>query len=116
MSIFCLLLSFYCDDSMMMVAIVLTFFIITSLVVQDISLDALTLKEINKAETASYVQTAGLTIGEMVGSLFFIKLISRDFAIRRFGMENRIMSPSTFIIIIAIVMFVLAVYFHFSYK
>lgn len=50
----------------------------------------------------------------MIGSLVFIKLVSRDFGIR-VGLEEKIMSPSTFIVIAAVALLGLAIYFHFSY-
>lgn len=81
----------------------------------DISVDALSLKEIVIPEKISYVQSAAKKVGQIIGGFVFLKLVSNHFA-AYFGMSHSIMTVPTFLRIIGFSFILLQVFTHIFYK
>jgi hypothetical protein len=75
----------------MMLMAVSLFFAVFFISLEDISTDALAVKELKNAEKASFLQASMQQVGSIVGSLVFMKLISKEFG-RDLGLEGEIMS------------------------
>jgi hypothetical protein len=77
-----------------------------------ISTDGLGIKEIHSPATLGILIEIMLTVGELIGSVVLIKLVSANFA-RNFGLSQPLMTLQTFIMILSIIIFVMAVVVHF---
>jgi hypothetical protein len=73
-------LSFYTAEEYASMTAISLFFAIFVITLEDISTDALAVKELKDPEKASFLQSILYDVGSIVGGLAFMKLISKPFA------------------------------------
>lgn len=101
-------------EEWMKITAMLFFPVVFFLTLQDISTDALGVKELT-AERTSFLQACMQEVGSLVGSLLFMKLISPDFA-SSLGLKSPIMTVPQFFQISALLTLIPTIYIHFTYK
>ena len=92
------------------------FFLVAILFItlQDISLDAMAIKELRIPYLAGMTQAILQTCGIILGGLIFLKLTSKEFA-SSIGLEEPITSPSFLLKMISLVILGPTILLHFKY-
>lgn len=110
-----LALSFFTSEEYTYLMAASLFLAVFLMSLEDISTDALAVKELKDPERASFLQAALQQAGTIVGSLIFMKLISREFA-EGWGLSEPIMSVAQYMRAAALVILLPTLYIHFSYR
>jgi hypothetical protein len=95
---------------------ILFFLLILFTAVQDINVDALCLKELKSPERMSFFQSVMQMAGDIVGGLFFMKLVSKEFAKKVFGRDQGIMTPQVFLMGVGVAILAMNTLIHFGYR
>lgn len=81
----------------------------------DISVHAAMIKELGSAAQASIILCYAQNVGNIIGSLFMLKLTSQEFA-QSIGLSSPVTTPQVFLMIYAVFLLVPAVLVHFKFK
>ena len=116
-SIIILYSSTFVEDETQQIQTALLWTFITFLIsIEDISTDALAIKELEDPELASYLQQIMQQMGAVCGSLGFMELISEEGILRDLGFNVPILAPNQFITYISIFTLLAGLIIHFSYR
>jgi hypothetical protein len=83
--------------------------------IEDISTDALAIKELEDPELASFLQNVMQQIGFVIGSIVFLEVVTEGF-ISQYVVEGPIMSVQTFVCGVGVFTIISAICIHFLYK
>jgi hypothetical protein len=90
-------------------------FLFIGLSLQDISLDALCLKELRNTKMMSVLQAACQSTGIILGGLILLKSTSLEFA-NKLGYETPFLSLRQLLVIVTVFLFVPNIIIHFWFK
>ena len=88
---------------------------IVGIVLQNIALHSLIVKEITDAHQSSMIQSWAEAFGILLGSLILLKLTSQDFA-RKVGLKEPISTPQTVIVSFCIAILIPLLFIHLRFK
>jgi hypothetical protein len=110
------LISRIADDQTQQIPTAILLFIVTLCVsVQDISTDALGIKELRKPELSSFLQSVFQQLGIVAGSLLLGELTSQRFG-EMLGFSHAIVSTGDFLLCMIPLILLPTLWIHFSFK
>lgn len=107
--------SFQTASSKAKVFAVFCFIVQICMVIQNIALHSLIIKEIPCANESSLIQCFAEVAGVLLGGLLLLKLTSLEFA-QQIGLKSPIASPHFILIVLVLVLSVPVVMIHFKFK
>lgn len=90
------------------------FFAVFFISLEDISTDALAVKELKNPERASFLQASMQQVGSIIGSLVFMKLISKDFGVS-LGLSDALMTVPQYFRLVCLMLLIPTALIHFRY-
>lgn len=112
---FMFIASFQTASSKAKVFAVFCFIVQICMVIQNIALHSLIIKEIPCANESSLIQCFAEVAGVLLGGLLLLKLTSLEFA-QQIGLKSPIASPHFILIVLVLVLSVPVVMIHFKFK
>jgi hypothetical protein len=114
-SLLLFLASFLTDQYHEVAIAILFIFTIFFLTLQDISLDAVAIKELRVPYLAALLQGIMQTVGLVVGGLCFLKATSAEFA-EQIGLSGPMTTPAVMLRVVCGLIFIPTVLIHFGYS
>lgn len=109
------LLSFFTSEEYTYLMALSLFLAVFLMSLEDISTDALAVKELKDPERASFLQAAMQQVGSIIGSLVFMKLISKEFA-EGLGLSAPLMTVPQYFRAIALMILLPTLFIHTKYR